>query len=86
MTDIHFKGTITKATFIAEKPTAVLRFWVEIEPGTAVEIEADGTVDELVKKFELKISADRAVDFTGFEGRKCDILRNAQGYRFISFL
>ena len=86
MTDIHFKGTINRYTFISEQPTSVLRFWVDIEPGTAVELEEDGTIDELSKKFNLQINADGALNLTGFEGRKCDVLRNAQGYRFISFL
>lgn len=87
MNDIHFSGLITryKHTVIDDHSPQVVHAWVLIEPTNEVMVEESGTPAELALRFELGL-LDNKLDFENFTGRKCDVIYNAQGYHFVSFI
>lgn len=85
---MHFKGTITEVDFhpMVEVVKSFIQLRIQIDVTEIIMIEEYGTIDELSKKFEFRIVSDNEWDISGIVGRRCDVLRNAQGYHFLSYL
>ena len=45
-----------------------------------------GSIESLSKKFDFEIVNEYEWDFKDFEGRKCIVEQDANGFRFISFV
>ena len=87
MNEMHFEGTILTADLhdIPEPGKSSIQLMVQFDITEECMIEEYGTTDELMKKFECNLPGinETTVNLTG---RHCKILRNAQGYHFVSFI
>lgn len=83
-----FEGIITKADFhpMADPVKSTIQLWVNYDVTEESIIEVDGLIEELNKKFEVSIFSNKECDLSSLIGRHCKIIRNAQGYHFVSFI
>ena len=88
MNDMTFEGIITKADFhpMADPVKSTIQLWVNYDVTEESIIEVDGLIEELSKKFEISIGSDKEWNLSSLTGRHCKVIRNAQGYHFVSFL
>ena len=82
---MHFDGSIIKADFHSNPETlesyVELRIMIDVEE--EIMIEVVGTEQQLSKKFGIDLPSFGTGDI-GLAGKKCNILRNASGYHFVS--
>ncbi|MBC7534253.1 MAG: hypothetical protein H7258_01000 [Ferruginibacter sp.] len=85
MTDMHFDGSIIKADFHSnpEPLESYVELRIMIDVKEEIMIEVAGTEQQLKEKFGVEFSALETGNI-GLVGEKCNVLRNASGYHFIS--
>lgn len=63
---------------------STLNYWLRLENGHEIMMEASNTLEHLSQVFGFKIVNDSEWDFTGFIGRKCWVMDTTGGLRFVS--
>ncbi len=88
MNDMHFEGTIITAhlhQLVSEGRSSIhLRINYDVTEECMIEVE--GTTEELAHQFEVIVIPGSEPDSSSLAGRKCKIVRNAQGYQFLSYI
>jgi hypothetical protein len=72
---------------LLEAVPSILRLWITLnQNGREIVLEERGTIEQLSEKFQFTIEGLDSWDFTGFKGRKCNILKDGSGYHFVGYV
>lgn len=85
---MNYTATITNFNFLpmVEDVPSIIHVWILLPTGLTIMLQDRGSIEELSRKYEFKIEGEHSWDFTGFVGRKCNVLKNNSGYHFTSLI